>query len=169
MPTRGPRSEVVVATMNSSSRSSRHLVHLVRRALGSMSNAPITDAERAVARDVLGSAEFEVWSKMDGRDQRHSLQVLARFDDMVPGAPRTWRAAALLHDVGKISSRLGWSMRILATVVGPRGERFRRYYDHERLGGEMLRLVSDAETVALVAGESDDEKATRALRAADDL
>lgn len=105
---------------------------------------------------------------MQGRDQRHSLEVLARFDMLLPGSTRQRRAAALLHDIGKTASGLGWTMRVVATVVGPRGRRFALYHDHERIGSEMLRGVSDPETVSLVSGHGD-ERVVSILRDADDI
>lgn len=144
-------------------------IHLAKRALGSVSNAPLGVSERETARPVLTSDEYELWRQMPARDQRHSLQVLARFDMLLPDAARTARAAALLHDIGKVDAALGWTMRVLATVVGPRGDRFARYHDHERIGAEMLRSVSDRETVELVSGTSRDDRVLAALRRADDL
>jgi hypothetical protein len=90
---------------------------------------------------------------MPGRDQRHSIEVLKRFLVLYPEATRAQGAAALLHDVGKVQSGLGWFGRIVATVVGPRTKRFRLYHLHEELGAGMLWGVSEAETVALVRGE----------------
>ncbi len=117
---------------------------------------------------MLTDAEYALWSGMQGRDQRHSLEVLMRFDELLPDASRTQRAAALLHDVGKTASGLGWTMRVVATLVGPRGHRFALYHDHERIGAEMLRTVSDPETVGLVSGHGD-EAVVRLLREADDI
>ena len=47
-------------------------------------------------------------------------------------------AGALLHDVGKLESGLGTLARVVATIVGPRTARFRRYHDHERIGADLL-------------------------------
>ena len=105
---------------------------------------------------------------MDGRDQRHSLMVLARFDAIIHGAPRAWRAAALLHDVGKTASGLGWVMRVCATLLGRRVARFGPYHDHERIGIEMLTGISDPETIAVLS-EQGDPAAVAALRSADDI
>ena len=96
------------------------------------------------------------------------LRVHARFVALWPSATRGEQAAALLHDVGKVVSGLGWTMRVLATVVGPRGARFGAYHDHERLGAAMLEGVSEARTVELVAGSVRDE-ARAALCRADDI
>lgn len=142
--------------------------HLVRRAVGSLSNATPSSDDLAVARSVLSEAEYALWCRMDGRDQRHSLVVLVRFDALIHGAPREWRAAALLHDVGKTASSLGWVMRVCATLLGRRGARFSTYHDHERIGVEMLTGISDPATIALLSDEGD-PAAVAALRRADDI
>lgn len=143
-------------------------LHLVRRALSSWSNHPLRDEERRVASSWLTSRELEIWNSMQPRDCRHSIIVQQRFAELCPGASRAEHAAALLHDVGKIESRLGWWMRIVATVVGPRGARFRSYHDHEKIGADLLRGLSDDRTVSLIAGEVDDDVA-HALQRADDV
>lgn len=128
------------------------LGHLARRAAGSVSNREPDPADIDRARDILTTREFEMWQSMPGRDQRHSISVLARFDNERHGASRDARAAALLHDVGKTVSDLGWCMRIAATLVGPIGSRFASYHDHERIGVEMLRGASSAATIAILTG-----------------
>ncbi len=143
-------------------------IHLVKRAVSSLSQTPPTSQDIAVVAQVLNVAEFAVWSDMQFRDQRHSIVVLRRFDVLVPGAVTAERAAALLHDVGKNISGLGFFLRVIATVVGPRGQRFIAYHDHERLGAELLDPISDPRTVALVGGLVDDEISVL-LKAADDI
>lgn len=144
------------------------LRHLVRRAVSSWSNAPLRPGEDERARACLSPAELGLWEAMQPRDRRHSLEVHARFAAMWPTATRAELAAALLHDVGKTVSGLGWAMRVVATVVGPRGGRLAAYHDHERLGAAMLDGVSDARTVELVAGSVRDE-VHAALCRADDI
>ena len=142
--------------------------HLIKRAFSSWSQAPPTPHDMAIALDVLNAAEFAAWSEMQNRDQRHSIAVLRRFDALLPTAVRAERAAALLHDVGKNVSGLGFVSRVVATVVGPRGRRFTDYHDHERIGADLMRSVSDPRTVALIGGIADDEVALL-LQAADDI
>lgn len=126
--------------------------HLVRRAIGSIANHPPRREGVDTARSLLLPAEFVLWDDMQNRDKRHSLVVLERFVEREPGASRAERAAALLHDVGKNASGLGWTRRVLATVTGPRGKLFTRYHDHEAIGARMLAGVSEQRTVDLVAG-----------------
>jgi hypothetical protein len=114
-------------------------------------------------------------------DRRHAVLVARRFVGGQAGdAPRTEVAAALLHDCGKVASRLGPFARVGATVwiavVGRkragRGDgRIARYARHEPIGAEMLAAAgSDPLTVALVAGSAEAPAAAlAALKAADDL
>ena len=143
-------------------------VHLIKRAVGSFSQSPPSRVGIAKAQDVLNQAEFTVWTEMQYRDQRHSIAVLDRFDELAPTARTCERAAALLHDVGKNISGLGFVWRVTATLVGPRSRRFAEYHNHEELGAELLMSISDPRTVELVRGSAKDE-VSRQLRAADDI
>ena len=142
--------------------------HLIRRALGSLSNRRPGPDGVQIARAVLLPGEFSLWSSMQGRDQHHSLVVLERFRLREPGATRAEQAAALLHDVGKSQSNLGWASRIVATLVGPRGARFAAYHDHELIGSRMLASVSESRTVDLVSGSVSDRVAA-SLEDADNI
>ena len=140
------------------------LAHLARRFVGSLSGGR-PDPAPAVA--VLTPAELRLWSAFDPADQRHSLLVAERLVAAHPDAPRHERAAALLHDIGKLDAGLGTVGRVVATLVVV-GDRGRRYRDHERLGAAMLRCVgSDPRVVALVAGDVSDGRAR--LEMADDV
>lgn len=142
--------------------------HLVKRAVTSFSNDPISGADVERVERLLLLPEFELWWTMQPRDQRHSLQVHERFMRFYPPAKRTEQAAALLHDIGKTVSGLGWFMRIIATLVGSRGIRFTMYHDHENLGAQMLQGVSEQRTIDLVGGTIDDVVMV-ALRNADNI
>ena len=142
--------------------------HLVKRAVTSFSNDPISGADVERVERLLLLPEFELWWTMQPRDQRHSLQVHERFMRFYPPAKRTEQAAALLHDIGKTVSGLGWFMRIIATLVGSRGIRFMLYHDHENLGAQMLQGVSEQRTIDLVGGTIDDVVMV-ALRNADNI
>ena len=142
--------------------------HLVKRAVTSISNDPLSGADVERAERLLLPQEFELWWSMSPRDQRHSLQVHERFMRFYPPAKRTEQAAALLHDVGKTVSELGWLMRIVATIVGPRGAAFAMYHDHENLAVQMLQGISDQRTLDLIGGAIDDVVMV-ALRQADEI
>lgn len=147
------------------------LGHLARRLLGTVRARPLDDSELAWVREHLGPAEFEIWSSMDWRDQRHSVTVARRFLDVSGAAtsPDQGVVAALLHDVGKASANLSTLERILVSVIGGRTERQRRYVEHEALGLEMCRRAgSDPIVLELLSGIGDPD-VLDALRRADDL
>ena len=145
-----------------------HLWHLVRRFLGSFDRRPPDGPSVEWASHVLSAEEYALWSTMRVEDRRHSLVVASRYREANRSASRPELAAALLHDVGKVVSGLGTWRRVLATVVGPRGRRFRDYHDHERLGSVLvMRAGSDPLTVAMIRGDAP-PGLTDALRRADD-
>lgn len=146
----------------------KKLWHLVKRAVTSFSYEPLSGADVERAERLLLPQEFELWWSMPPRDQRHSLQVHERFMRFYPPAKRTEQAAALLHDVGKTVSGLGWFMRIVATIVGSRGAAFAMYHDHENIAVQMLQGMSEQRTLDLIGGAIDDAVMV-ALRNADNI
>lgn len=144
------------------------IVHLAKRAWSSLDNRPLSGAHVERAERILNLDEFELWWKMQPRDQLHSIVVLDRFLNIIPYAKREEQAAALLHDIGKISAPLGWMMRIVATIVGPRGKRFRAYHEHEALGLLLLADISSERTLALLSGSAE-PLYVDALRRADEI
>jgi hypothetical protein len=128
--------------------------HLAARFVTSLSPRPPRLEDEVWAEDHLTAGELALWRQMSNQDRRHSAAVARRFVAERPGATRAEIAGALLHDVGKIRCRLGTFGRSVATVVGPRTERFRAYHDHEAIGAEMVAAAGSAPaTVQLVAGD----------------
>jgi hypothetical protein len=139
--------------------------HLSKRFFGSLvpGGPPPTDV--AWVEGVLSAPELQLWRRMYGPDRRHSVQV-GRDVERRLGHEATppVLAAALLHDVGKLDSRLRTYGRVVATltikVVGrtevlrwQRGRGLHRrialYARHPELGAQMLTLAgSDPLTVA---------------------
>ncbi len=143
----------------------QRLGHLSRRFFGSLSRRAPLVADAAWALGYLLPGEAALWQQMTVQDRRHSIVVARRFLELVVGSTRAEMAGALLHDVGKTQSGLGTLGRVVATAIGPRSRRFRRYHDHEALGIEMLRRAgADAATLALIEGSG---PAAQALRDAD--
>jgi predicted HD phosphohydrolase len=144
-----------------------HVVHLVRRFAGSLSRRPPDADDERWAMSFMTEGEASLWRRMPNVDRRHALEVARRFVVNRPEASDDEVAAACLHDVGKIESRLGTSGRVIATVVGPRTARFRLYHDHEEIGARWLEaLGSSAATVSLIRRTG---PAAAALEAADDV
>jgi hypothetical protein len=140
--------------------------HLVRRFRSSLSREPPPTDDERWARSWLTAGEDELWASMPVADRRHAIEVARAFLARRPAASRPEMAGALLHDVGKVPSRLGTFGRVAATIVGPRTRRFRLYHDHEQIGANMAAQAgSEQVTVALIRGTG---PAAADLGAADD-
>lgn len=141
------------------------LGHLARRFAGSLSPRPPAPADDAWASEWLDPGEQALWARLTNQDRRHAIVVARRFHAARPEASRAEMAGALLHDCGKVEAGLGTALRVLATVVGPRGGRFRRYHAHESIGAQLAATAgSDPVTIALIEGAG---PAAAQLRAAD--
>jgi len=153
--------------------------HLVRRTLGSISQAQPPIADLDWVRAQLTPAEWALWQRFGPADRRHTIVVTRRTLELLDApVPSAVVAGALLHDIGKVSSHLGVPARVAATVWrwvrGPaaattRG-RMGDYLRHEPIGAALCRDAgSDPVTIALVGRslpETDVHLA--ALTAADD-
>ena len=142
--------------------------HLARRFVGSLSRREPEPADAAWAESLLLDGELQLWRRLGAPDRRHAIEVARRFErlDSVEWT-RDEMAGALLHDIGKLEDDLGTFSRVLATVVGSRTARFRRYHDHERIGAEMLTAAgSSMVTVELLMGKG---RAAKALSEADNI
>lgn len=143
-----------------------HVGHLARRFVFSLSRREPGVADTAWVDSQLLDGESRLWHAMTTADRRHSIMVARRFKGSGDWS-RDEIAGALLHDVGKLDSGLGTLGRVVATIVGPRTERMRRYHDHERLGADLLVAAgSSGVTVDLVLGRG---RAASALAKADNI
>jgi hypothetical protein len=113
----------------------------------------------------LAPTEAALWQRMSAPDRRHAVGVARSVTGALGDDAVRWvRAAALLHDVGKIESGLGPVRRAVATVAGmavgrdaatrwsERGGVLRRagdYLRHDEIGAALLtEACSDPLTVA---------------------
>jgi hypothetical protein len=161
-------------------------IHLSKRLWGSFRARPLYESEAIWVQSLLLEGEFLLWRTMDVRDQRHSFEVAQRFVHSLGGPKsdlpglisspflekdpeREAIAAALLHDVGKIDSKLSTLERVAVNIVGGRTERFRSYLKHEEVGLELCRQAGSTEgTLNLLRGTGD-PRIQEQLRRADDI
>ena len=147
----------------------RRAVHLMRRWWGSLRANEPSAADTDWAATFLLPGERELFASMSTADRSHAIVVARRFLQRQPDADRDHVAAALLHDVGKTRSDLSTGRRVLATIVGPRTERFRDYHEHEIIGLSMCRKAGSSEsTITLLEGRAD-AGIVESLRWADDI
>jgi hypothetical protein len=150
-----------------------HSRHLIRRFVTSLSRRMPPAIDVAWVNEKLLENEFELWCRMKPHDQRHSVEVARRFSELHPTFSRDEVAAALLHDIGKVESELGIMGRVVATIAGPKGEKFRRYHDHELIGLNLCRKAgSSAETLRLLDWSHEElrnDSIAKLLRQADQI
>lgn len=84
----------------------------------------------AFAAHLLSEVEFGLYRRMDVRDRLHACAVTRQLLARYPEASGELRRAALLHDVGKASTRYNPWWRVLAALYTPR-----RVAAEPRLGG----------------------------------
>jgi hypothetical protein len=127
------------------------LLHLGRRFFRSLSRREPPATDEAWVRSLLNDGEHALWTRMPAADRRHAVGVARTVPpELVP--------AALLHDVGKITSGLGTFGRVGATVLGWVGrERWRgrvgAYLRHDELGADLLRAAGSADITVAWARE----------------
>lgn len=125
--------------------------HLAARFFWSLSGRPPRVEDEVWAEDRLLPGEVALWRRLSNQDRRHSVKVARRFVGARPRATRAEVAGALLHDVGKVECGLGTWGRVVASVVGPRTDRFRTYHDHEHIGALLAQAAgSEPATVELI-------------------
>lgn len=116
-------------------------------------------SRRAWAEAQLLPDEVALFRRMRPADRRHAVAVARRVEAALgDDATRAVLAAALLHDVGKVESRLGVYGRVVATLsrAAVRGDpetvrdwtrtrgmtrRVGLYLQHDRLGGDLLAMA----------------------------
>jgi hypothetical protein len=137
------------------------VVHLSRRFVGALSPRAASADDLAWVDTVIDNAALSTqWRRMPNHDQRHAIGVARGVQAQLAGTefaddPR-WLSAALLHDIGKLDSRLGVYGRVVATVSASllgRGmadawsersgviRRVGLYLRHPELGADRIRLV----------------------------
>jgi len=141
---------------------------------------------------VLSERELKLWPRMSRVDRRHAVGVAREVERQLGREATTpVLAAALLHDVGKVSAGLGTYGRVVATLAGAaagrsmarawtEGKGFTRkvglYLSHAELGADMLALAGSDQLTVTWAREhhlSEEEwtlapDIARALKSADD-
>ncbi len=117
--------------------------HLVGRFFTSLRPRPPSAADLAWVQDALAPGEWDLWCRLDTADRVEAIATARRLAPEYAHDAR-WRAAALLHDVGKADAHLGPCGRAAATVVGWRRDpalvrgRFGTYLRHPDVGAAAL-------------------------------
>jgi hypothetical protein len=138
--------------------------HLAKRFFGSLWPAGPSRQDEEWVQTILSDGELRLWQRMSKVDRRHAVGVARDVErELGDEATGPVLAAALLHDVGKVSSGLGTYGRVVATLAGAaagrsmaeawtEGKGFTRrvglYVRHGAIGADMLAMAgSDPLTV----------------------
>jgi putative nucleotidyltransferase with HDIG domain len=114
------------------------VIHLAKRFVGSLAPGGPKPDDAAWVEGLLSEAELALWRRMSGPDQRHAAGVARSLGDQ----PTNVLVAALLHDVGKVESGIRTLGRVAATLLRPwQPAAYKAYYDHPRIGAELLELA----------------------------
>lgn len=151
------------------------LAHLSGRFVRALSPAAPRAEDVAWVETVLTPDGFAQFRRQPNHDQRHAIgvarDVQARLADTPDADDPRWLSAALLHDLGKLDSRLGVYGRVVATVSGAvvgrdhadawsEGRGFTRrvglYLRHAELGADRIRLAGEPEEAAVWAAAHHD-------------
>jgi len=140
-----------------------HLLHLVRRFVGSLWPGGPSADDSAWARSQLVAGEVALWERMSGPDRRHAVGVARRTAaSLGDTVTRPVVAAALLHDVGKVDAGLGTFRRSAVTAAAlvagrerlSRGDgRVGRYLRHDAIGAALLGAAGSDELTVTWARE----------------
>lgn len=147
----------------------KNFAHLVKRFMLSLSRRDVSEAELDMARSSLSAGEFDLWCRFSNADRRHSIAVAQRFIEIRPNASHHELAGVLLHDIGKIESNLSTVQRVMATIVGPRTNRFALYHEHEIIGADLLRLAGSHNEVIAMVNQTCNADVAEAFRSADNI
>jgi putative nucleotidyltransferase with HDIG domain len=147
--------------------SARRARHLAVRFFGALRPGPPAAHDVEWVALILTPAEFELWSRQPEHDRRHSIAVARGVQRALDGTSYAdddrWLTCALLHDIGKLDSRLSVYGRVVATVSGAAGghdmgdawserrgftRRVGLYLRHPELGADRIRLVGGPEEAA---------------------
>ena len=128
--------------------------HLAARFFDVVSAAPLTSVEQAQVDRYLRPPEADSYRAQTAADQRHGLESALHVESRRPDRPDLVRAA-LLHDIGKHTARLGPLSRTLASIAirlgASVGGRWGAYRDHGPIGAELLESLGAEELVVVFA------------------
>lgn len=142
--------------------------HLARRFFRSLRRGDISPQEVEWVYLYLSEEEIDLWERMSPADRRHGVGVAREVEESLGSSEPPIIVAALLHDVGKVTSGFGTLARVLVTLVGAvtapsRHQhwevrsglfgRLGRYLRHSEQGAALLHAAKSDPVVVTWAAE----------------
>jgi hypothetical protein len=132
-------------------KASANWLHLPARLIDFLTSKALTGREMSLLDGWLRPEEATPFAEQPVADQRHAYQAAVVVGTARPDRPDLVRAA-LLHDLGKRHSRLGWLARSAVTLSDLAGIRWwgrgQVYLEHGRLAADELAALG-AEPVVI--------------------
>ena len=98
-------------------------------------------SDQQYIHQILDEKLVKLFWKLKKEDRAHSLEVLSRMKTL--SNDHKLHELALLHDIGKVCSDIGWLGRIFADLGLNRSLNAKYYKKHEKLGLQLLRDLSN--------------------------
>ena len=93
-------------------------------------------SDQQYIHQILDEKLVKLFWRLKKEDRAHSLEVLSRIKALTN--EKKLYELALLHDIGKVSSDIGWLGRIFADLGLNRSLNAKYYKKHEKLGLQLL-------------------------------
>ena len=97
----------------------------------------ISVVEQYYLNELLDENLIILFWRLSKEDRAHSLEVLNRMKAITHD--KSMYELALLHDIGKACSDIGWLGRIFAELGINKSNNARMYKNHEELGIDLLK------------------------------
>lgn len=94
---------------------------------------------------ILDDNATQLFWRMRLEDRSHSLEVMNRMEELTK--ENRFLTLALLHDIGKVESDIGWLGRIFADLGINNSFSAERYKNHEQYGYTILKKYIDSKAI----------------------
>ena len=97
----------------------------------------VSVSEQCYLNQLLNEKLVLLFWRLNKEDRAHSLEVLNRMKKITND--KEMYELALLHDIGKVYSDIGWLGRIFAALGINKSNNAKMYKNHEKLGIGLLK------------------------------
>ncbi len=94
-------------------------------------------SEQCYLKDLLNDKLILLFWRLNKEDRAHSLEVYKRMKKI--SNDKEMHELALLHDIGKACTDIGWLGRIFADLGINKSNNAKMYKNHEKLGIDLLQ------------------------------
>ena len=96
--------------------------------------------EQGKLSEILDENMLILFWRLKKEDRAHSLEVFNRMKKITDD--KSMHELAIIHDIGKVASDIGWLGRIFADLGYNKSNNAKRYKNHEELGIGLLNNIA---------------------------